>query len=131
MKLYIDKFPEKVNKIFESLILKVENEKNFKILLSCFMSLLLNNNEYIRKQSLDNVTSCFDTRLKLINSKIYDLGKNLLFWKYFIQELVSNTISEISKKIASLNSFISSLNLFTDSEINSKSHFLKSLSFCL
>ena len=114
MKLYIDKFPEKVNKIFESLILKVENEKNFKILLSCFMSLLLNNNEYIRKQSLDNVTSCFDTRLKLINSKIYDLGKNLLFWKYFIQELVSNTISEISKKIASLNSLINNINIINN-----------------
>ena len=37
----MDKFPEKVIKILENFISKIENEKNFKILINTFMKFLL------------------------------------------------------------------------------------------
>ena len=116
--LYIDKFPEKVNKILESFILKVQSEKNFKILINTFMQLLLNNNNFTRKKSLENFSNSFDTRLKLINSTLFDLGKNPNFWKYLINQVVLTTISEIVKKISSLNFLINNNNI-SISTINS------------
>jgi Sec7-like guanine-nucleotide exchange factor len=82
--LYVDKFPEKVNKILESLILKIENEKNLKILINSFMQLLLNNNIYTRNKSLENFSNCFDTRIKLNDSNLFEIGKNPNFWNYII-----------------------------------------------
>ena len=120
LKLYVDKFPEKIIIIFESFILKVENEKNFKILINGFISLLLNNNEVIRQKSLDNFSNCFDTRLKLINSNLYDLGKNPNFWKYIIHQVVLTTISEIIKKITTLNCLINNNNISISSINNSQ-----------
>ena len=117
--LYIDKFPEKVNKILESFILKVESEKNFKILLNTFMKLLLISNNFTRKKSLENFSNCFDTRLKLINSILFDLGKNPNFWKYLIHQVVITTISEMIKKISTLNLLINNNNI-SISTINSE-----------
>ena len=104
LKLYMDKFPEKVIKILENFISKIENEKNFKILINTFMKLLLNNNDVIRKKSLENISKCFDTKLKLNNSNLYDLGKNPNFWKFLINQVIITTISEMVKKISTLNS---------------------------
>ena len=104
LKLYVDKFPEKVNKIMENFITKVENEKNFKILINAFMKFLLNNNEFIRKKSLENLSKCFESKFKLINSNLYELGKNPNFWKYLLNQVIIPTISEMIKKISSLNS---------------------------
>ena len=40
LKLYIVQFPEKIIDIYENLIPKIENEKNYKILIKCFISLI-------------------------------------------------------------------------------------------
>ena len=104
--LYVDKFPEKVNKILESLILKIENEKNLKILINSFMQLLLNNNIYTRNKSLENFSNCFDTRIKLNDSNLFEIGKNPNFWNYIINNILLATISEMIKKISSLNNVI-------------------------
>ena len=101
--LYVDKFPEKVNKILQGLISKIENEKNLKILISSFMRLLLNNNIYTRNKSLENFTNCFDTRLKSNDSYLFEIGKNPSFWNYLINNNLIITISEMTKKIISLN----------------------------
>ena len=108
--LYVDKFPEKVNKILQSLILKIENEKNLKILINSFMRLLLNNNIYIRNKSLENFSNCIDTRIKSSDSNLYEIGKNPLFWNYLINDVLLTNISEMIKKIISINNSINITN---------------------
>ena len=109
--LYVDKFPEKVSTILESLILKIENENNLKLLINAFMKLILNNNENTRNKSMENYTNLIDTRLKLINSNLYDLGKSTLFWKYIINDVILKTISEMIKKILAINCLINNNNI--------------------
>ena len=120
LKLYVERFPENVNKILESFILKVENEKNFKILINIFMHLLLKNNEIIRQKSLENLSNCLDTRLKIINSNLYELGRNPNFWKYLINQEILPTISEIVTKISTLNVLINNNNISLSSINNDK-----------
>ena len=101
--LYVDKYPEKVNKILQGLILKIENEKNLKILINSYMHLLLNNSIYTRNKALENFSNCFDTRIKLNDSNLFEFGKNPSFWNYLINNNLLITISEMTKKIISLN----------------------------
>ena len=70
------------------------------------MQLLLNNNIYTRNKSLENFSNCFDTRIKLNDSNLFEIGKNPNFWNYIINNILLATISEMIKKISSLNNVI-------------------------
>ena len=109
--LYVNKFPEKVNKIFESNIINIENEKNLKIIINNFMNLILNNNEIIRTKNIENFTKCIENKIKLNTSNLYEIGKNPSFWKNLISQVLLKTISEMVKKIISLNYLINNNNL--------------------
>ena len=111
LKLYIVQFPEKVIDIYENFIPKVENEKNYKILINSFISLILHSNEKIRNQSLSNFSNCINKRLKSDKSNLYELGKNPLFWKYLISQILLPTLSELIQKITSLNYIINNNNI--------------------
>ena len=111
LKLYIVQFPEKVIDIYENFIPKVENEKNYKILINSFISLILHSNEKIRNQSLSNFSNCINKRLKSDKSNLYELGKNPLFWKYLISQVLLPTLSELIQKITSLNYIINNNNI--------------------
>ena len=111
LKLYLVQFPEKVIDIFENFIPKVENEKNFKILINCFIPLILHNNEKIRNQSLSDFSNCINKRLKPDKSNLHELGKNQSFWKNLITQLLLPTLSELIKKISSLNYIINNNNI--------------------
>ena len=111
LNLYIVQFPEKVIDIFENFILKVENEKNFKILIEYFISFILHNNEKIRNQSLSDFSNCINKRLKNEKSNLYEIGKNQIFWRNLISQLLLPTLSDLIKKISSLNSIINNNNI--------------------
>jgi hypothetical protein len=111
LKLYTVQFPEKVIDIFGNLIPKVENEKNFKILINCFVPMFLHSNEKIRNQSLSYFSNCINKRLKTEKSNLYEIGKNPIFWKYLIVSILLPTLSELIKKITSLNYIINNNNL--------------------
>ena len=111
LKLYLVQFPEKVIDIFENFIPKVENEKNFKILINCFIPLILHNNEKIRNQSLSDFSNCINKRLKPDKSNLHELGKNQSFWKNLITQILLPTLSELIKKISSLNYIINNNNI--------------------
>ena len=111
LKLYIVQFPEKVISIFGNCILKVENEKNYKILINCFVPLFLHSNEKIRNQSLSYFSNCINKRLKTDKSNLYELGRNSIFWKYLINTVLLPTLSELIKKITSLNNIINNNNI--------------------
>ena len=111
LKLYKTNFPEKLIDIYEHFIPKVENEKNFKILINCFMPLIIHSNDKIRSQSLSDFTNCINKRLKSEKSNLYELGKSQIFWKYLINQLLLPTLSELIKIITSLNYIINNNNL--------------------
>ena len=111
LKLYLVQFPERVIDIYENFIPKVENEKNFKILINCFTPLILNNNEKIRNQSLSDFSNCINKRLKPDKSNLHELGRNYSFWKYLIGQILLPVLSELIKKITSLNYIINSNNI--------------------
>ena len=111
LKLYRTNFPEKVIDIYENLIPKVENEKNFKILINCFVPLITHSNDKIRAQSLSDFTNCINKRLKNEKSNLNELGKKQIFWKYLINQVLLPTLSELIKMITSLNYIINNNNL--------------------
>ena len=76
----------------------MENEKNYKILINCFVPLFLHNNEKIRNQSLIYFSNCINKRLKTDKSNLYELGKNTTFWKYLINTVLLPTLSELIKR---------------------------------
>ncbi len=110
LKLYTVQFPEKVIDIFGNLISKVENEKNFEILINCFVPMFLHSNEKIRNQSLSYFSNCINKRLKTEKSNLYEIGKNPIFWKNLIITILLPTLSELIKKINSLNYIINNNN---------------------
>ena len=105
------KFPEKVIDIYENFIPKVENEKNFKILINCFIPLILHNNEKIRNQSLSDFSNCINKRLKNEKSYLFELRKKEDFWKNLITQTLLPALSELIKTITSLNYIINNNNL--------------------
>ena len=111
LKLYKTQFPEKVIDIYENFITKVENEKNYKILINCFLPLILHNNEKIRNQSLSDFSNCINKRLKNEKSNLFELGKSQAFWKNIITQMLLPTLSELIKTILSLNNIINNNNL--------------------
>lgn len=111
LKLYIAQFPEKSIDILENFIPKVDNEKNYKILIDCFTNLILHSNEKIRNQTLSDFSSCINSRLKSDDSSLYELGKNQIFWKYLINQVLIPILPELIKKISSLNYIINSNNI--------------------
>ena len=125
LKCYIAQFPEKVVNIFESFVEKVENEKNFKILINCLISFILNSSEKIRNKSLNNFKNCIDKKLKLDSSNISLLCKNQTFWKYLINQLLLPILTEILKKISSLNNIINNNSI----NINSNNQTLDSTKY--
>ena len=111
VKMYKAQFPEKVIDIYENFIPKVENEKNFKILINCFIPLILHNNEKIRNQSLSDFSNCINKRLKNEKSYLFELRKKEDFWKNLITQTLLPALSELIKTITSLNYIINNNNL--------------------
>ena len=111
LKMYKAQFPEKVIDIYENFIPKVENEKNFNILINCFIPLILHNNEKIRNQSLSDFSNCINKRLKNEKSYLFELRKKEYFWNNLITQTLLPTLSELIKAITSLNYIINNNNL--------------------
>ena len=99
---YEPQHQEEVREIVENFVKQVEEEKNFKFLLECYKTFILDNDEKTRNEGLNFLIECINKKFKNPKSKLYFTGKNDQFWEFIIIQIFINIVEELKVKITIL-----------------------------
>ena len=101
--LLIPKYQEEIMEIIETFGNQVEEENNYLILLECYKTFIIDNNDKYRSEGLYNFINCINKKLKNPKSNLYLVGKKEQFWEFIIIQILINIAEELIAKITILS----------------------------